>query len=61
MHRLRVALVMHQDHRHARGRNRAGRPVVIGQRRDIVDQPRAGRDRLRDRGTTALVRQVLQR
>ena len=47
LHRLRRALVVHQHDRHRRGRDHAGRAVVVGQRRDVVDHSRAGLDRRR--------------
>ena len=45
LHPLGRALVVHQDDRHAERGDDARRAVVVGQRRDVVDHPRAGLER----------------
>ena len=47
LHHLGRALVVHQDDRDVERRRDLGRTLVIGQRRDVVDHPRAGLDRCR--------------
>ena len=45
LHRFGLALVMHQDDRHACFRHHPRRPFVPGQSGDVVDQRRAGAER----------------
>ncbi len=45
LHRSRITLMVHQDHRNARRRDDPGRAIVMGQSGNVIDHPRSRHQR----------------